>query len=84
MDLLSFVPEQLMILVVVIYLVGYLLKTTKYVKDNLIPIILVILGMIFSCALQKELSALAILQGIICWGVAVGVNQSLKQMTKLE
>lgn len=84
MDILSFIPEELMILVVATYLVGVVLKQSSFLKDNLIPIVLFAFAIVFSCILQKNLSGLAMLQGILCWGVAVGVNQTFKQITKTE
>ena len=84
MDMLSFIPEELLILVVCTYLLGTALKSVTVIKDNLIPVLLIVFAIIFSCALQKEFSALAILQGILCWGVSIGVNQTIKQITKNE
>lgn len=84
MDMMSLIPEQLIILVVCTYLMGMLFKQVKYIKDFLIPILLILFAIIFSCALQCELSALAILQGILCWGVAVGLNQTYKQIFKSD
>lgn len=84
MDMLSFIPEELLILVVCTYLMGAVFKSITVIKDNLIPVLLIVFAVIFSCALQKELSALAILQGILCWGVSVGLNQTVKQITKSE
>lgn len=82
MDMMSLIPEQLMVLVVCTYLMGIFFKQIKYVKDNLIPVLLVIFAIVFSCGLQKQISALAILQGILCWGVSVGLNQTYKQIFK--
>lgn len=84
MDMLSFIPKELLILVVCTYLMGTVFKSITVIKDNLIPVLLIVFAVIFSCALQKEFSALAILQGILCWGVSVGLNQTIKQITKSE
>lgn len=84
MDILSFIPEELMILVIATYLIGVALKQAKFLKDNLIPLVLLGFAIIFSCVLQWTISGLAILQGVLCWGVAVGVNQTFKQITKTE
>lgn len=84
MDILTFIPEELMILVIATYLVGVLLKQTKFLKDNLIPLVLFAFAIVFSCVLQWSLSGMAMLQGVLCWGVAIGVNQTFKQATKVE
>ena len=84
MDILQFIPEELMILVIGTYLMGIALKQAKFIKDNLIPIVLLSFAVVFSCLLQMTMSGLAMLQGILCWGVSVGINQTLKQVSKIE
>lgn len=83
-NLINFIPEQLFILVVGIYVLGIFLKQIPYVKDFLIPIMLMVFAIVFSCLLSKQLSPIAILQGILCWGVSIGANQTLKQIKKGE
>ena len=83
-DMMSLIPEQLIILVVCTYLIGIFFKQIKYIKDFLIQVLLILFAVIFSCALQYEFSALAILQGVLCWGVAVGLNQTYKQIFKSD
>jgi hypothetical protein len=82
-NLLTFIPEKLMILVAAIYVVGIFLKKTNKVKDNYITIILMIFAIAFSMILTG-LTATAFLQGILCWGVAVGINQTAKQISKAK
>lgn len=83
MDLMSFIPSQLGILIAALYVLGYALKITPKILDNYIPIILLIFSAIFS-VLMMGLSPIAILQGILCWGVSVGINQTCKQYCKLK
>lgn len=82
-----------MILIVVIYVVGIFLKKTDKVKDNYITIILMIFGITFAILLDVinsqykvalDVIVNGILQGILCWGVAVGVNQTAKQLGKKD
>lgn len=81
MNLISFLPEQLFILIAAIYVLGIILKKTEKIVDNYIPLILVVFAIIFSVSIQ-EFTPHAILQGILCWGVSVGINQTTKQLTK--
>ncbi|MEG0669118.1 MAG: phage holin family protein [Clostridium sp.] len=81
MDLIKFIPEQLLILVAAIYVLGVFLKKTERVKDNLIPIILMVFAIAFSMLLTG-VSAVSCLQGILCWGVSIGINQLGKQIEK--
>lgn len=82
-----------MILIVVIYVVGIFLKKIDKVKDNYITIILMIFGITFAILLDVinsqykvalDVIVNGILQGILCWGVAVGVNQTAKQLGKKD
>ena len=82
-----------MILIVVIYVVGIFLKKTDKVKDNYITIILMIFGITFAILLDVinsqykvalDVIVNGILQGILCWGFAVGVNQTAKQLGKKD
>ena len=83
MDLLKFIPEQLLILIASIYVLGIFLKKVESVKDKYITIILMIVAIIFSMILTG-FTATAFLQGVLCWGVSVGVNQLGKQLGKEE
>lgn len=82
MDLIKFVPEHLMILVVGIFIIGTFLKKTPKINDWLIPWILLVLGIIGSIALNNSLSVTSIIQGVICSGCAVLTNQLFKQTTE--
>lgn len=92
-NLMDFVQKYLIILVIAIYVVGIFLKQTTLVKDNYITVILMIFGITFAVLLvfvnndyKTALDAVinGVLQGILCWGVAVGINQTTKQLTKNE
>lgn len=92
-NLMDFVQKYLIILVIAIYVVGIFLKQTTLVKDNYITVILMIFGITFAVLLvfvnndyKSVLDAVinGVLQGILCWGVAVGINQTTKQLTKNE
>lgn len=83
MELLNFVPEQLLILIAAIYVLGVFFKKVEGIKDKYITILLMVFAICFSLVLAG-LNANAFLQGIICWGVAVGVNQTVKQLNKVE
>lgn len=83
MDLIKFIPEQLLIVVAATYVVGVFLKQIQVIKDNLIPVILLTFAVVFSL-LISGLNANSALLGILCWGVAVGINQTDKQIKKLK
>lgn len=90
-NLLNFIPENLIILIVATYVLGIFLKKIESIKDKYITMILMAFCIVFSILLNSingglnvNNSANAILQGILCWGVAVGVNQTKKQLVKDE
>ena len=81
MDIVSFVPESLFILVVATNILGTFLKNLETVKDNFIPVILLGFSTIFAMLLEG-VSPTSFLQGIITWGVAVGIHQTVHQIKK--
>ncbi|MGG7176188.1 phage holin family protein [Clostridium paraputrificum] len=83
MDLIKFIPEKLLILIAATYVLGIFLKKIESVKDKYITIILMTFTIIFSMVLSG-CNAIASLQGILCWGVSVGINQTAKQIIKKE
>ncbi len=92
-NLLTFIPENLLILVAAIYVMGVFLKRLERVKDNYITVILMLFAIIFAVLLNLingqykviyEAVINAILQGILCWGVAIGINQTAKQISRVN
>lgn len=92
-NLLTFIPEFLLIVIVATYVVGVFLKKVESVPDKYITSLLMLFGITFAVLLNiinaKYKIALdvivnGILQGILCWGVAVGINQTTKQLKKSE
>lgn len=81
MDFIQFIPEQLLILVAAIYVLGICLKNVEIIKDRYIPVILIILSIVLSVSMQG-FSATSIVQGMLCWGAAIGINQTGKQIKK--
>lgn len=93
MDLLTFLPDSILIVVVVTYVMGIFLKKVDSFPDKYITIMLMLFAIIFTIALSifdakdkmlMEVIVNGILQGIICWGVSVGINQTAKQLKKPE
>lgn len=92
-NLLTFIPEFLLIVIVVIYVLGVFLKKMESVPDKYITVLLMLFGITFAVLLNiinaqykvaLDVIVNGILQGILCWGVAVGINQTAKQLNKNE
>lgn len=77
-NIIKFVPEQLLILVAALYVIGMFLKKTPKIVDWSIPWILIILGIGFSISILG-VNPTSILQGVICAFCSVGANQLVKQ-----
>ncbi|MCC0678946.1 MULTISPECIES: phage holin family protein [unclassified Clostridioides] len=77
-NLMNFIPEQLLILVAALYIIGECCKKYKQLNNKYIPVVLLLLGIFFSIWILG-LSPNAILQGVICWGISIGLNQTYKQ-----
>lgn len=93
MNILDFISKNLLIVVAAIYVMGVFLKKMENVKDKYITVLLMLFGITFAVLLSiinaeykvsLDVIVNGILQGILCWGVAIGVNQTVKQISKEE
>ncbi len=82
-NLMQFIPGELAIVIVATYVIGVFLKNIESVKDKYITVALMVFAIVFSMVISAP-SATSFLQGILCWGVAVGLNQTGKQLNKQE
>lgn len=89
MDFKEFVRPELLILVPVLYLIGFSMKQSKMCKDEKIPIILMVVGIILSTLYiaSKEPYSLdmvfvGVTQGVLVAGASVLGNQIYKQSQK--
>lgn len=79
-NIISLVPEQLLLLVAAIYVLGEGCKKYPNLDNKFIPAVLLVFGVLFSIWILG-VSPTSILQGILCWGTAVGLNQTIKQLS---
>lgn len=100
MDLFNYIKEyirpELLILAIVLYFLGVAIKNTEVIKDKYIPLVLGLVGIIFSAIYVVATSTIAsyrdiltiiftsIVQGILVAGASVYVNQLIKQNNKEE
>ena len=88
MDFTSYIAPELAILIPALYALGAIIKHTKKIKDNYIPLILTGVSLVLTCLYvlgTQGISAVsiftAIVQGLICVAVAVYGNQLIKQLS---
>ena len=89
MDFTQFVKAELLILIPVLYGLGAILKNTKKIKGEYIPVTLTGVSLILTCLYvlgTEGVTAIsiftAIVQGILVTAAAVYTNQLVKQATK--
>jgi hypothetical protein len=80
-DLIEYINSNLMFLIPVLWIIGYFLKKTTKIKNNLIPWILLIFAEI-SIILIQGFKYQDVLQGILITGAAVLGHQLLNQSKK--
>ena len=92
-NIMDFIPQNFVILIISSYVLGIFFKRIEAVKDKWITVILLLFGITFAVLLSiinaeykvaLDVIVNGILQGILCWGVSVGVNQTIKQVQKSE
>ncbi|WP_461614597.1 phage holin family protein [Clostridium sp. Marseille-QA1073] len=81
MEFKDFIVEQALILIPVLYIIGIFLKQSNAVKDEIIPLVLLSLG-ILSSNLLLGFGIQSIIQGVLVTGTTVLTNQVVKQADK--
>lgn len=90
-NLLDYVPKYLLVVIIATYVLGMFLKELDSFKDKYIIAVLMAFSIVFSilvslgqsdAVLNTNLIVNGLLMGIICWGISVGVNQTIKQLRK--
>lgn len=83
-DLMDFIPQELLIMVVGLYIVGAYLKTLTKIKNEYIPAILLPLAVVSACLFLGGFTIANFYIGIASWGIAIGVNQIGVQHKKIK
>ena len=78
MDILTFIQDNMVVLIPVLWIIGAFLKKTPVIKDWTIPWILVVMGTSLAIALLG-MNAEAVIQGILVAGGAVLTQNLIKQ-----
>lgn len=83
MEFINYVMENRLILIPVLYILGYIIKNTSLIKNKYIPLILLVVGVILSVMMGGHIID-NIIQGILVTGVTVMTDQMIKQNAKQE
>ena len=94
--IMEYIKPELLVLIPVLYFVGVGLKSMSFPKDKYIPAVLAAVGVVLAAVWVLATSDIAevkdgamavftaIVQGILCAGASVYVNQLIKQSGKDE
>lgn len=83
MEFTNFIMEKALVLIPVLYIIGFILKKTESVADKYIPVILLPIGVAGAVAVMG-ISAESVIQGVLVVGATVLTNQVIKQSSKGE
>lgn len=81
MNLIEFINVEFMILIAVLFGLGKIIKHTKIVADEYIPVILMMMGIVFSISLGG-MNVNSVMQGILTCTVTVWGNEAVTQLIK--
>lgn len=82
--LLNYIVEDGLILIPVLYVIGYIIKHTNILSNRWIPLVLLVIGIIFSIFLLNDPIVDRVIQGILIAGVTVFIDQVKKQNFEKE
>lgn len=82
MEILSFVLNEGLIVIPVLFILGEFIKSTTFVKDKYIPIILLVASVVMTPAVLGAYNVHTVIQAILVAGASVFGDQLLKQAKK--
>lgn len=79
MDFLNYITDNRLILIPVLYIIGYIVKNTNLIRNKYIPLILLASGIALSVAMSGNTIVDNIIQGILVTGATVLSDQIVIQ-----
>ena len=80
----NYIVEDGLILIPVLYVIGYIIKHTNILSNRWIPLVLLVIGIIFSIFLLNDPIVDRVIQGVLIAGVTVFIAQVKKQNFEKE
>ena len=77
--ILNYIVEDGLILIPVLYVIGYIIKHTNILSNRWIPLVLLVIGILFSIFLLNDPIIDRVIQGVLIAGVTVFIDQIKKQ-----
>ncbi len=78
MEIMDYIMEGRLILIPVLYIIGYIFSKTQLIKNKFIPLILLVIGIVLSLLIGGNTIIDNIIQGILVTGATVLTNQVIK------
>ena len=82
MDFLNYIVGNKLILIPVLYIIGYIIKNTKIIRNKFIPLLLLVIGIILSVLMGGDTIINNVVQGILVTGATVMTDQMIRQTSK--
>lgn len=80
----NYIVDDGLILIPVLYVIGYIIKKTNILSNRWIPLVLLVIGIMFSIFLLNDPIVDRVIQGILIAGVTVFIDQVKKQNFEKE
>ena len=80
----NYIVDDGLILIPVLYVIGYIIKNTNILSNRWIPLVLLVIGIMFSIFLLNDPIVDRVIQGILIAGVTVFIDQVKKQNFEKE
>ena len=77
--ILNYIVEDGLILIPVLYVIGYIIKHTNILSNRWIPLVLLLISILFSIFLLNDPIIDRVIQGVLIAGVTVFIDQIKKQ-----
>ncbi len=79
MDVVSYILDNKLILIPVLYVINYIVKKTKVISDKFLPLVLLVVGILLSVLMGGDTIINNIVQGILVTGATVLTDQIVVQ-----
>ncbi len=84
MDFLNYIMANKLVLIPVLFIIGYIIQNTKTIKNKYIPLILLLIGIVLSVLMGGDTIINNIVQGVLVTGATVMTHQFIKQNGQVD
>ncbi len=81
MDIMQYITKEALILIPVLWVIGYIIKSIPHIANWVIPIVAIVLGAVGGLVVVSP-DVNGVIQGILAGAASVGLNQVKRQVEK--